>query len=97
MDLLEKILILVTCHLVGDYVLQSDFIANTKKENWYNMFVHCVLYCLPFYLVFGFGWKLLILFISHITVDVWKERYKKFGYIEDQLWHYFFATMYLLN
>jgi hypothetical protein len=46
--------------------------------------------------VFGFDWKLLILFVSHLVVDVGKARYKKIGYIEDQIWHYFFATVYLI-
>lgn len=39
----EKILVLVFCHLIGDYVLQCDFIAKTKGENRYHMLVHCLL------------------------------------------------------
>ena len=35
--------LLVFCHLVGDYVLQSDFIAKTKGSNWYHLFVHCAM------------------------------------------------------
>lgn len=45
----ETLFKLVMCHLVGDYVLQIDFIAKTKGENWYHLLVHCLLYCLPFY------------------------------------------------
>lgn len=41
----ETLFKLVMCHLVGDYVLQIDFIAKTKGENWY----HLLVYCLPFY------------------------------------------------
>ena len=40
-------------HLIGDYVLQSDFIARTKGSNWYHLLVHCILYISPFVLCFG--------------------------------------------
>ena len=43
MDILHTLLILIFCHLVGDYVLQSNFLATTKGENWYHLFVHCSL------------------------------------------------------
>ena len=49
----ETILLIMFCHLVGDYVLQNDFIAKTKGTNWYHLFVHCTLYILPFYVAFG--------------------------------------------
>ena len=48
MEYMNKVILLVFCHLVGDYVLQNDFIAKTKGSNWYHLFVHCALYCLPF-------------------------------------------------
>ena len=60
MEILEKILLLVFCHLIGDYVLQIDFIAKTKGINFYHLLVHCLLYIVPFYIVFGMGWQLWI-------------------------------------
>ena len=39
---------LVFCRLLGDYVLQSDFIANSKGNNMFHLFVHCILYCVLF-------------------------------------------------
>ena len=54
MSTLQTIIILVLCHLIGDYVFQSNFIASTKGENAYHLFVHCALYTLPFLIVFGF-------------------------------------------
>lgn len=84
----ELLLKLVFCHLIGDYFLQSDFIAKTKGENWYHLFVHCALYCLPFYVVFGFKWQLMIIFLSHILVDSSKARYKTINYATDQVLHY---------
>ncbi len=36
---LHTIVLIVLCHLIGDYVLQCDFIAQTKGKNWYHLFV----------------------------------------------------------
>lgn len=37
----KTIVLIILCHLMGDYVLQCDFIAQTKGKNWYHLFVHC--------------------------------------------------------
>jgi hypothetical protein len=95
--LIELLLKLVFCHLVGDYVLQSDFIAKSKGENWYHLFVHCVLYCLPFYVVFGFTWDLLFIFLTHIYIDALKARYKLIDYTADQIMHYLILLIYLVG
>ena len=86
--MLKNLFLVVMCHLIGDYVLQIDYIAKTKGENWYHLFVHCALYVLPFYLCFGFVWQLLPLFIMHCIVDTAKAKYKKISYTEDQIHHY---------
>ena len=51
--MLAQIIRLIFCHLLGDYVLQTPFLAETKGKNRYHMFVHCALYCFPFYFCFG--------------------------------------------
>lgn len=89
--MVETLLQIILCHLVGDYVLQCDFIAQTKEKNWYHLFVHCALYILPFYLCFGFGWNLAVLFISHIIIDPLKARWNKITYAQDQVFHYVIA------
>jgi hypothetical protein len=94
---IELFLKLVFCHLVGDYVLQSDFIVKTKGENWYHLFVHCVLYCLPFYIVFGFTWQLLGIFLTHIIIDASKARYKAIDYTTDQVLHYMVTLIYFVR
>jgi len=83
----------IFCHLVGDYVLQIDFIAKTKGENWYYLFVHCLLYILPFRVVYGVDWRLAVLFATHIIVDALKARYKKITYTQDQIAHYIIASL----
>lgn len=93
--MLELIFKLILCHLAGDYVLQNDFIAQTKGSNWYHLFVHCMLYCLPFYVYFGLDWRLLVILITHLIVDSLKARYKKINYVQDQIIHYVTMLIYL--
>lgn len=83
----EKILVLIFCHMIGDYVLQTDFIAKTKGENLWHMVVHCTLYILPFYLAFGVDWRISFVWMHHYITDVFKARTKLIGYATDQLSH----------
>ena len=87
---------LIFCHLVGDYVLQIDYIAKTKGSIFYHLIVHSALYCLPFYIVFGLVWQLIPLFILHIVIDLLKARYKLIPYWLDQLLHYLTCLLYLI-
>lgn len=93
---MNKIINLILCHLVGDYVLQIDFIANSKGKNLYHLIVHCLLYCLPFYIIFGFVWQLIPLLLLHIVIDLLKARYKIIPYWLDQLLHYITCLLYLI-
>jgi hypothetical protein len=97
MGMIELLLKLVFCHLVGDYVLQSDFIAKSKGENWYHLLVHCLLYCLPFFIVFGLTWQLMAIFVTHIVIDASKARYKAIDYTTDQLLHYMITLIYFVR
>lgn len=92
-NMIEIIIKIIFCHLVGDYVLQGEFIAKTKGENWYHLIVHCLLYILPFYILFGLDWRLSIILVTHIIIDALKARYKKINYITDQLLHYLTAVI----
>lgn len=96
MIIFEKIFVIVLCHLIGDYVLQSDYIATTKGSNWYHLVVHSLLYSVPFYLVFGWRLMLLFLIVNHITMDALKARYNVIDYKSDQINHYAVALLYLL-
>lgn len=88
--------LLVMCHCIGDYVLQTDFLAKTKGTNLYHLFVHCVLYLVPFAIIFGVDWKLGVLFISHFIIDILKAKYQKIRYVTDQVLHYLILTIYLM-
>ena len=94
--MIRLIITLIFCHLIGDYVLQTDFIAKTKGTNWYHLIIHCALYCLPFFVIYGLTWQLLFIFITHIVIDPLKARYNKINYITDQLLHYIVMLVYLM-
>lgn len=88
MNELEHLFVVLICHLIGDYVLQSDYIAKTKGSNWYHLFVHCVLYIVPFWAAFGPSIRMLTLFVNHFVIDLLKSRYKVISYSQDQFFHY---------
>lgn len=95
--MIEGIFKLLSCHFLGDYVLQTDFLARTKGENMWHMIAHCLLYTLPFYCLFGFGWYLLFLFLSHLYIDTMKARHY-IGYAGDQFLHLLtMTTTYILS
>lgn len=92
MTVIELAFWVVACHMIGDYVLQSDFIATTKGSNWYHLIVHSVLYCVPFaflfkYMEYGMVY-IIALLITHIIIDASKARYKAIDYLGDQVLHY---------
>ncbi len=94
--MIEKAFILVLCHLIGDYVLQDDYLAQHKGRNWYVLFAHCVIYLVPFYCFFGFVWQLIPVFVLHFIVDALKARYKKIGIVIDQTIHYATLGLYFI-
>ena len=84
---METIYFLLLSHFIGDYVLQSDYIAKTKGENWWHLVVHSALYTFPFALMFGIDLRLLGLFINHFIIDALKARGHAINYVADQLLH----------
>ena len=95
--MIEIFVKLLICHLIGDYLLQTPFLAETKGSNWYHLFIHCILYGLPFYLIFGWCWQLGVITIAHFPIDALKARYHKLTYVQDQILHYLLCLLYLIN
>lgn len=93
---METLFKLIICHLIGDYVLQSNFLATTKGQNFYHLFVHCFLYIVPFYFMFGLTWQLSILFTAHMLVDALKAKYGTINYVCDQIIHYICLGIYFI-
>ena len=75
-------------HLLGDYVLQNNWMANNKKNSLIPCLVHCILYSLPFLLITSWSVVLVILG-THMILDgtnvltrlmAWKNRAKTLDY-----------------
>lgn len=59
-------------HLIGDYIIQNDWMATNKKnKNWEGLLAcltHCLTYSLPF--IFISNWSaVLMIFGSHYIID----------------------------
>ena len=89
---------LLFAHSLGDYFLQTDYLAMNKGKDNYILCIHAILYTFAVALIFGNEisqlWYWLILLI-HIPVDYIKARGitpKRFGdknaLILDQAIHY---------
>jgi len=68
------LLILLQLHLIGDFVLQNDFLANTKGSNKFILFVHSSLWAGS--IAIGLNamgllspWKLVFLIVGHMIID----------------------------
>lgn len=59
------------CHLIPDYLLQTDWMALNKSKNTWNCLVHVLIYTSCF-LILTFSWKaLLFIGITHFIFDRW--------------------------
>jgi hypothetical protein len=63
-------------HLVGDYFLQSDWMAANKQKSgasgWLAVTVHAVLYTVPFLLLTQSWSALLVVCVTHLLIDRYK-------------------------
>lgn len=55
-------------HLVGDYVTQSDWMAQNKTKSTWAAFVHASIYSLPFLLIASLH-AFLIIWVTHLLID----------------------------
>lgn len=65
-------MIALICHLVGDYLLQSDWMANNKTRSSWACAVHAVTYSLPFLFITRSPVTLAIIAGSHFIIDRWR-------------------------
>lgn len=59
----------LVAHAVGDYIIQSDWMANNKRMSSVAAAVHAITYTLPFLLITGRWEPLLAICVSHFLVD----------------------------
>lgn len=59
----------IYAHLIGDYLLQNDWIANGKKTKSWICTIHVMVYMLPFLFTGLAWWKLLLIALQHWLQD----------------------------
>jgi len=62
------------CHLIGDYVLQSDWMASEKTKRLWPALVHAMVYAVPFMFLIDWhrpnpGYALSVIVITHQVID----------------------------
>jgi uncharacterized protein (DUF2062 family) len=84
------IIYLLTLHFIGDFILQSNYVASNKSKDNLVLLQHVIIYGLPLLLIsFKFAVINLILHFlvdyvtSRITATLWQQRRI----------HYFFVTI----
>jgi len=62
----------LVAHAIGDYVLQSDYMATEKTKATRAALAHVICYALPF-LMLTRSWKALLFITStHFVIDRWR-------------------------
>jgi hypothetical protein len=56
-------------HLIGDYVTQSDWMADNKTKRFAPAAAHAVVYSLPFLLLRPSVAALLVILVTHFLID----------------------------
>lgn len=61
----------LVAHAVGDYLLQSEWMAQEKTRRSLAAFVHCAFYILPFLFITQNMATLAVIFGTHFVIDRW--------------------------
>lgn len=69
-------MILLLCHLIGDYVLQSHVMATRKTSSWWWALIHAAFYSIPFAVLLALtappvnGFRALVIILwTHAIID----------------------------
>lgn len=59
-------------HMIGDYVIQSDYMANEKTKNSFVCFMHVITYAIPFAFITQSVPALIAIAGTHFLIDRWR-------------------------
>lgn len=59
-------------HGIGDYILQSDWMASQKTKKSLAAAVHALVYALPFLFLTQAPWALVVIIGTHFVIDRWR-------------------------
>jgi hypothetical protein len=88
-------------HLVGDFILQNEWMAREKKRSSFACLVHVAVYMVPFLLCTMAWWQFTLIAVQHFAQDrtgfvfwwmrVWKRVHPDYwgaiGLFVDQAFH----------
>lgn len=95
MTLPVVLFISILCHLIGDYLLQNDWMALNKTKSSMAALIHVMCYSLPFLFFMQLQFWLIIM-VTHFFIDRfrlaeywirlvnWDWQSTNFGYAEDK-------------
>lgn len=59
----------IYAHLIGDYLLQTDWMASKKKKSWLVCLIHVIFYMLPFFATRLCPAQLAMVAVQHLIQD----------------------------
>ena len=59
----------ILAHLIGDYILQSHWMATEKVNRWWPAIAHALTYGLPFLLVTQSPLAVAVIVVTHAVID----------------------------
>ena len=62
----------IIAHLVGDYIIQSDRMANEKIKSSLWAILHAVTYVIPFLFITRSYLAILVIVSTHFIIDRWR-------------------------
>ena len=72
----------ILAHLIGDYLLQTHWMAVNKTNRWLPAIIHGVVYTLPFLFITTSIPALLVIALSHALIDRYRLA-KHFSYFKN--------------
>jgi hypothetical protein len=81
----------ILCHLLGDYLLQSDWMATEKTKRHLAAWLHALCYSLPFLFLRPSSRALAVIIVTHALID----RYRLARYVV--WWKNFLAPVHYSN
>ena len=65
-------------HAIGDYIFQSDWMANEKTKQSFAAAAHAFCYSLPFLILMPSLIAFMVIIVTHFIIDRWRlARYMK--------------------
>lgn len=75
---------ILLAHLVGDYLIQSDWMANEKTKRWWPAVAHGITYMIPYALITQSPIALAVIAGTHILIDHYRLA-RHVAWIKNQL------------